>query len=1195
MDSFYPTIWRYGEKLGGPGDPYHFKARFNQRMVEWPNDALETKGFTPGKQSFGWGPNFTSPQWMYRDTPPYRLSADEFLDMDGYDLRGGYTSNIDAGDGKIIKVNSNATPKTFTTLSFGIEQRGGTLEGGTPIPHHMDFWMDGFDENPSLRSDKIIDYDLYRTKSDTNSTSYRHKPPVIQGFFPYNKGGELSEQLDEGGLSDMNDTRKETTKFPNEKVKNPYGEELQKGEMPFMSTFFSCADAFGDLAEGCQAFEKNGYIRFYYHRKKFPLRFNTDPTNPKGDSEYTTKQQKDIYYQKPLKELNLDDANTLLNLGLTDLLEKDSDGKYRIKRPEGLAPNKVFKGWALDPAGLKMVSTNNETMPHHPLVLYAIWEEQDFKWKVTFDPDGGKLPAISDTTVATGTKTISEGDVGQKQNVTYPVKEDNEGDKQVFTVLHRQKLVELQGNAKPTKKGYSFSGWEVLHYKKDANGNYTDEVDDTYRQVHGVPELYGFGNDVVAPIYLKAIWVPNSLENATVYNHYLDKGYHIDKTVNPNPKSRIIKNQRTGQLVRTSAVQNDDWRLASHDELENSPDQEVKDLYNEYNGRLPFNNGYFQVLRVEPKKITQNGQLVDNPKYKNNVFHFFYVPFRTRNYKVNYLDERAEAELKKATSGDQKKAIIEKYRILPQETVESKARDYDARNYKPISGWKLTSDAQQQLFYNVDENTNELIGINGTGSDEINFFYKDVRILQVPSTCETTPEGYVRVTFKARDGGSFTDKEGNSVKELTYDVAEGTKSDQLPVPQELPSGAIPAEGKYSVTPEQNYSFTRWDNNILLPAGTALKKADEKTYVFTAQFEKPPIVVTDGVVTTESYNDPNNTWTNDFAPKLEALKGSIKLKEDGVRKDLPTDATVELLDEQGNKITTADAIYDLVKENEKTDTEEPVRIIKLKAKVLFKNGTERELTVPIRVYKNRYEATPTGEMPDALKKATTGPDGDLVNLLKGTTAKNYVKVTVNPTDRLSYLKPKTYWVNPKAWVDIPEIKIHPHDQTGYGFKHWTADQTAQNEDNTAGGVYDFEKRHKFTADTIITPIFLGTPTPTPTTPTPTPTTPTPNPTTPTPNPTTPTPNPTTPTPNPTTPTPNPTTPGTPWTPTPGTPGGTPAAPGSPSAPSSPHHKDKSFLANLPATGANSLLYLYAAVLLTLTGALVLRINRKRTRD
>ena len=1240
-DTFYPEIWRHQTKLGWPGHPYHFNARFNQRLLDWPNDALETKGFSPDKQSFGWTPNYTSKSFEYRDTPPYRLTAEEFLDMKYYTERGGYTSDIDAGAGITIPANRNATPRTFTTLSFGIWESG-SRDGNQAVPHHMDFWMDGFEENPGWHGGdpkeqykKIIDYDLYRNKADTGSPSYRHPAPKVQGFTPY-EGRVKSIPLDEDQLKAMNNERADITKLPSEEVESPYkyGDPHPKGYMPFMQTFFNRADPdWGDPAdEDDPRFDTNGYIRFYYKRNKYPLRFNNDPATIKSDTDYATNEQTDIFYKKPLKDLNLNDVNSLSSLGLGGLLEKDSDGKNRIKRPEGLAPNMVFKGWALDPAGLKMVSTSDETMPAHALVLYAIWAEPDFKWKVTFDPDGGTLPDISETTVTQQRKTISEGDAGQGQKVTYPIKEANEGDKQVFTVLHRQKLVELLGDAKPTKDGYSFSAWEVLHYKKDANGNYTDEVDTSYHDEYGVPMLYGFGNDVVDPIYLKAIWVPDNLENVTVYHHFLDKEYRMATKVKPNPKSRIIENQRAGQLVQsTGSEQGGSWRLAAHDELVNSPDQELHSIYDEYNGRLGFDNNYFQMIKVEPKKITQNGHLVDNPNYKNNVFHFFYVPFRTRNYKVNYVDERAKAELAQANTAAEKQKIINKYRILNQERVDSEARHYDARNYKPIKGWKLTSDPQQQLFYDVDENTNKLIGINGTGSDEITFFYKDVRLLQVPST-GTTPEGYVRVTFKAGAGGSFgTDGAGNPIKELTYDVVEGTKSDQLPVPQELPSGASPVPGKYYVTPETNYSFARWDNNILLPAGTVLKKADENTYVFTAQFEKPPIVVTDGVVTTEAFTDPAGTWTNDFAPTLEALKGSIQQKENGVRTALPADATVKLFDENGSEITTDAAIYELVKENGKTDTEEPVRIIKLKAKVLFPNQTTRELTVPIRVYKNRYEATPSGDMPDELGRATTEPNGDLVNLLKDTTAKNYVKVTVNPTVELRHLEPKTYWVNPKAWVDIPEIEIDPSEKAASGFKHWTADQIAQNENKAAGGVYDFEKRHKFTADTIITPIFLGTPTPNPTTP--------PGPTPP--GPTPPGPSPTPPEPTPTTPTPNPTTPGTPWTPTPGTPGGTPgtptptptpstpggtpgtptptptpstpggtpgtpggtpaapggtpAAPGSPAAPTSPDQNDKSFLSKLPATGANSLLYLYAAVLFTLTGALVLRISRKRARD
>ena len=76
-NTFYPEIWGYdpakGEAvmLGGPGNPYHYKARFNEMMYKWPNDAKQTKGFTPGYQSFGWGPNYSVPNFpLHLDTPP---------------------------------------------------------------------------------------------------------------------------------------------------------------------------------------------------------------------------------------------------------------------------------------------------------------------------------------------------------------------------------------------------------------------------------------------------------------------------------------------------------------------------------------------------------------------------------------------------------------------------------------------------------------------------------------------------------------------------------------------------------------------------------------------------------------------------------------------------------------------------------------------------------------------------------------------------------------------------------------------------------------------------------------------------------------------------------------------------------------------------------------------------------------------
>lgn len=1167
--SFFPTIVKNGKTVGTPEKPYTFKARFNQRMVdEWPNDPVEVTEFPYFTNSIGWLLNkddsaFNTWEDQFRDTPPYRLSADLFVDIDLADPDAEYIIPIEG--------QSDKTGGPFE-ISLGINFDSNVM------PHHVDFWLEDFEGN------FIPDYDLYRVKSDTATEDYEPFSPPLLGYTAVN-ATIRSEQFEENQLDDYNKAREAVKPFDNDKGKMRY------------HTHFTDGDGYN--------FPKNGYMKFEYKRNKYNLKFNNNPDVLKADTAYTSNEKTKIYYDYKLRDLGLDNPKNLLKLGLTDLLEhdasgnliKDQRGHYKVKKPTGIPAHFEFKGWALDPAGTQMVRDGDETMPAHNMVLYAKWDEPDKKWQVIFDPNGGNLDSLDEATLTTTQKTILEGDADQEVEVTYPQKLDNDGDKQQFIVLQRQQLVKPPT---PTRDGYNFLGWEVLRYKKDANGNYTTEIDDSYTQTYGVPELYYFGNDVVSPIYLKAIWVKDNLEPVTVYHYFLDRQYRMDHSITDNPKSRVIQNQRAGQYTTSSgSEQSSDWFLAAHDEIMKTTDADLLQLYTEYNDRMQqANNGYLQTLKVEPKTITVNGQTVANPDYKHNVFRFFYTPFRTRVYKVNYVDERAKTELAAAQTAEEKQNVIKKYRILDQETVSSVARHYDARNYKPINGWVLTSEPQQQLFYDLNEDTNELVGINATGSDEITFFYRDVRLLEVPKNGKT-PDGYVRITYKASDGGSFgKDKDRKAIKEIHYDVLDGIKSDVIPVPQQL-GNSTADPGKYYVTPDAGMSFIKWDKHPLLAPGTIIKKANEDQYVFTAEFDDTPLF-SNGVVTTESFTDPNNTWTNDFAPSIDDLRASIQLNDNNNLSPLPTDATVELFDENDAEITTPDDIYDLVNEKGKPDDVELVRTVVIKAKVTYK-GKVKTIDIPIKVYKNRYDATATGEMPVFLKTATTGPNGDLVKLLQGTQAQNYVKVTVDPTNKLPDHEAKVYWVNPKAFVEIPEITLTDDEKTQSSFKHWSADKADQNEAQGNDAVYVFQNRHKFSEDTVISPVFAnstnpptpggtpggtpGTPGGTPSTPGGTPGTPggtpgVPNPGTPTPN----TPTPGTPTPTPGTPTPTPGTP-TPGTPAPGTP--VPSTPANPNPPSSPDNQDQWDMPDLARTGVNVLLYLYAAALLILTGGVMVR--------
>ena len=1157
-NTFYPEIYGRDQKknelvkLGGPGNLYHYKARFNELMYGWPNDAMQTKGFDEGYQSFGWGPNYAQANWpVHLDTPPYRLNAEQFLDMAKYDDWGGYVDKIDDGAGGTIKA------KDFRTLSFGIKQ------DKPSIPHHMDFWMDGFKDGET-----IIRYDLVRTKADTADPGYPHKYPIITGFTAYKSFIKEENQEDgrvnEDRIDELNDEREEKTPYPGngEAYYNIFGFNSHVGELKFIPAFFSNSDEFGDpLAGEKSGFKENGYLQFHYKRNKYPLRFNYDPSKIKDDSEFNSTNQLDTFYQFPLKVLSpdlvdgsldrddkeyfkkdpknfLDNPENLQKLGLTDLVFTDpKDSKLKVKRPEGLSDQMVFKGWALDPAGTKLIWENkDEKMPFHPLNLYAKWGEPDYKWKVTFDPNGGSLRRIDEKTLTQKRKTIQEGDIGQEEVNTYAKKgylkegPTTEDGKQIFTVIQRQKLVEP--NFKPTRKGYDFMGWEAIRYKKDAKtGDYTDEIDNSYRETYKVPELYSFGNDVVAPVYLKAIWVPNERVDVKIEHYFLDKDYNLDKSVIPNPEPDRLVEKRAGYLVATTGDrQDDEYILAPQDELEAHNDKDFYKIYKEYNDRVGLNNSFFQTFRVEPEKIiNEEGKEVDNPNFKNNVFKFFYRPFRKRVYKVNYIDERFKDE-------------PEKGKIIDQELVTNGNRHYDARNYRPIPGWVLTSAPQQQLFFDVDEETNEFLGINGTGSDEITFYYKDVRVIEVPKDGEP-PEGYVRVTFKADKGGSFgKDANGKDITELNYDVIKGLKSDLLPVPGDPTEENKKEKDKYYITPDDGKKFIKWDEKPLLNKNTIIENETKDFYVFTAKFEWSGLTAK-GMVRTEAFKDPNGKWTNDFAPTIDQLKAQLEWKEKDEVKPLPEGTEIKFFykDENGieKELKTDEDVFKLVNEQNKADKDQLVRTVNIKAQVKFQDENLRdkkikelkddiknlntnlvkakeelnnlkkenpqdtakieekekeiqslekqisdkiaeiekikaskdtqELTIPITVYKNVYEAlNKAGDKPLFLKEAEgkEAKDGGLKDVTG-----DYVMVTVQPTEKNTNKDAKVYYVNPKAWVNIPEVEWSQDDKDKYDFLKWTADKKEQNENKEENGIFDFSKRHKFTDEkTLIKPLF-----------------------------------------------------------------------------------------------------------------------------
>ena len=1027
--AYWPIITRNGQVLGKEGDPYKVNVRFNQSLDKiWPKDE-EVSGLPKGYTSeptgddglIGWTINNNVPFLIFRDTPPYRLSAEDFIDPEDVMGTDDYSGH---GHANKIPIGKN---KEKDRGEYEISLGASYLD--TAIAYHIDIIKDDFNGKEQ------IDYDLSYWKSDTNTYDYDFILPHLQGFelkeptrkailIGNEKVGDVEKTFDE-----LNEERNAITPFRSDADKIQYIDRF-----PWSTSKETSPD--GTLVD--KSFKgKNAYNYANYTRNKYKLKLNNDPKTVKNDSEYGAGNILDVPYEKPLKDLKLDTT-------------------HKPEKPNWVRYDWSFLGWALDPAGENLVKDGKETKLNYDQVLYAKWGEPDYKWKVIFDPNGGSLRSIDENNLTTERKTVKEGDIGQEKETTYPIKEKGEGNKQVFTVFHKQKLVEP--SFKPVRKGYDFMGWEIIRYKKDAESDYTNEIDDSYRKTYKVPELYSFGNDVVSPIYLKAIWVPNLRVDVDVLNYYLDKDYNLDTNISPNPDSDTLENKRAGYLVATTGDRQDDkYTLAPHDELEAHNDKDFYEIYKEYNKRVGLNNSFFQTFRVEPAEIPdpENPEkMISNPNVKNNVFKFFYRPYRHREYKVNYIDESF-----KGKENEKAGAIID------QELVVNGNRHYDARNYRPIPGWVLTSAPQQQLFFDVDEDTNELLGINGTGKDEITFYYKDVRVIEVPEGGKT-PEGYVRVTFKADKGGSFgKDAEGKDITELHYDVIKGLKSDLLPVPQELKEGETADANKYYITPDDGKKFTKWDNKPLLNKNTIINEA----HTFTAYFEWSGLTAK-GMVRTEAFNDPNGKWTNDFAPTIDELKAQLEWREKDVVKPLPKGTVIKLFDENDNELTKDDQVFELVKEQDKADKDELVRTVNVKAKVTFTDGKEpQELTIPITVYKNVYEAlNKEGDKPLFLKEAEgkKAEEGGLKEILKGNTENRYIKVTIKPNKDFDNKDDKVYYVNPKAWVEIPEITLTEDEKRELGFTHWSADKDEQNED----GAYDFNKRHKFTEDTVISPGF-----------------------------------------------------------------------------------------------------------------------------
>lgn len=1035
--------------------PYKFTAKFGERMTKWPNDMwLIEKGgvdFGPNHSFIGWQLNSENngnlDQGLYLDTPPYWLTSKDFIDKDFTELDPAVrpaTHSTSTGE-KLPERTISLGPCESAEFQFAI--------------YYMEYLFEGFDGKLHYNPD------MSYTKIDTN-VSYPYPSPGIVGFTP--KYESINPVEDAKKRPEEKEGYTENlSKLTFDELKNEldnYEEKRPEDEKSFF-------DPIAENGINGVPFKDIPRYRFAftYGREKYKLYLDKDPSDVNAHADFTGKKFSngkdaiisDVYYDIPLRKLNLDEEYKLT--------EAD--------KPENLPDNYVFKGWALDAQGSRLIKDTikeaeklesqiaekykeleknsndkekkfklqNEikelksklddadaNMPNYDVVLYAKWGEPDKKFKVKFDPNGGDINSIEQKDIAThkdGERIKISTEFG-KVPYKSPEKFENEGNVQVFDVANRMTIKEPP---KPQRDGYDFLGWELVTYNE--NGS----EDTSYKDKYGVPRLYSFGNEIISDLHLRAIWVKNGLVDVKVYHHLLDKDFNEVKLVDG-----VIKNQRVKTNTTAYGVmQGEDYILANDDEFDNkNVNEDTKNQYEKYKEETERENSYYQnqVVQAEDDNTTFDDGNPQQPiklEFKNQ-FHFYYRPYRYRKYTVNYLLAKDGQDDFKAV-GSQK----DFENVIEPEEVLNGNRHFDSVNYRKIRGFKLVSPPQTQLFFNINEKTHELIDINGIKTKDVNFYYKDVRVIKTKNPKTPTPKGYHRITFRALDNGSFgTDKDGKEIKEIYYDVIDGLNFSNIPVPTDEEKNGI------KITPNKNYNIGSWSGRReggkelggLLDENTSIKH----NYEFEIDFVEDEYPEVKPIKVFESSKDDGGNFINDFIPTNAQIEESIS--------DL-----IKLKKYKDYQVLEEDTIYDKVKEDEaynnKPSDVKPKKD-SIKVRVNFKNDTYKDFDIPVEIYKNIYRALDSKTKPNIVQN-----DEFL---------KDFVKVDVVPTNKAKDKQTKTYYVNPKAQVRIPEND--PEGENDWTFEKWTADlDTLEDKDD-----FKMPNRHVFENETVLTARYSKTP-------------------------------------------------------------------------------------------------------------------------
>lgn len=620
---------------------YRVNVRYGQSLTDiWP-DVNELDFNEEGKGSLGWRIGYAG-ETEFRDTPPYRFTKKEFADpkfrVVGNEHKLKISDNPDSDPNNTYELKDNQRLLTADTSNTQVMPIQVIIEKQSIASAKSG-------NNPG-DDDYVLSTDSY-SKDDTSNTEYDHKSSSIAGFNSVKKEGRI-EEYDSNDFDDdklLPDLYSHSIEYENDDEKKDWDDLDDDAKEAFKKKYHvGFRKHLAGGGEDSKEYEENGYLVFKYNRKKYDVQFyNADGKAISAGTGSSDVAKEELPYEYSLskrgkKDLTGEDKDLYGNDTSYDAsVTKDGgtdtatqfDGKYTFKlngktysivRPDYLPKDYVFKGWAVDQAGIHLINgkindnsegtegdgkakgeTKDFTMPVNGIKLYAAWgKPEGVKHTVTFDYN---MPEIDKN----GNEVADTNVVKEKQIDRYlPIDENKLGT--------------------PTRKGYDFYGWELAKKGNETLTNHTP---------------YAFGNKVVEDITLKAVWIQDTRYNGTFNHIFLKPGYTIKQYKN---------------------AADDTAKAAMVDHVSTQTVSGLRE-HLRYNAEAVYSDE----THFPDKHFTSFEASSDASK---NTGEFIYQTYNTRKYKVRYVTIGEDGKEKDLLPESEVSSVNRKYDVAFYKPIE---------------------------------------------------------------------------------------------------------------------------------------------------------------------------------------------------------------------------------------------------------------------------------------------------------------------------------------------------------------------------------------------------------------------------------------------------------------------------------------------------------------------------------------------